>query len=69
MVADSGGWPRVVKASLHSAGPAIKSIKTAHHRKRIARSDRDPAITASIAKKKRNTQTAEHGFDWQSLQR
>ena len=69
MVADSGGWPRVVKASLHSAGPAIKSIKTAHHRKRIARSDRDPAITASIAKKKRNTQTAEHGFDWQPFQR
>jgi len=65
-VADSGGWPRVVKTGLSSTNKAIKAV---HHRKRLAHNERDPEITASIAKKKQKTQTAQSGFGWNWFQR
>lgn len=56
-----GGWPRVVKASITSSEPTERVIKTAHHRKRLARHDRDSDIAARIASKKSKTKTAETG--------
>lgn len=66
MVAESGGWPRVVKASLHRS---VRTAKAEHHRKRVARDDRDPVVTASISKKKQKTKTAESGSGWNLFQR
>jgi peptidoglycan/xylan/chitin deacetylase (PgdA/CDA1 family) len=64
MVADAGGWPRLVKTSLKSAEKPIK-VAAQHHRKRIAHRvhhrERDRDITASIATKKSKTKTAESG--------
>ncbi|HEY4983088.1 MAG TPA: polysaccharide deacetylase family protein [Pseudolabrys sp.] len=60
VVADSGGWPRVVKTSLSRPAKAIKAV----HRKRVVHNARDPAITASIAKKKSKTKTAASGYGW-----
>ena len=59
VVADAGGWPRVVKASLKSAEKRVKAAakqtrKRLTHRHR----ERDPDITASIAAKKSKTKTA-----------
>ncbi len=50
-VADSGGWPRVVKTSVSKPE---KPIKVAHRRthKRLAHVERDPDSTASVAKKR-----------------
>jgi peptidoglycan/xylan/chitin deacetylase (PgdA/CDA1 family) len=65
VVADSGGWPRVVKTSLSRPAKAIKAV----HRKRVVHNARDPAITASIAKKKSKTKTAASGYGWTLFQR
>lgn len=65
LVADSGGWPRVVKTSLSNPAKAIKAV----HRKRVVHHARDPAITASIAKKKSKTKTAASGYGWTLFQR
>ena len=56
-MAEAGGWPRVIKASATRAHH--KAIKTAHRGKQLAHNDRDPEVTASIAKKKRKAQTAQ----------
>jgi len=64
-VAESGGWPRVVKTSLSSPDKAIKAV----HRRRTVHNDRDPVISASIAKKKLKAQTAASGFGWPLFQR
>jgi len=66
MVAESGGWPRVVKASLHSGD---RATKTAHHRKRVAHNDGDPVVNASMSKKRQKTKTAESSFGWNWFQR
>jgi peptidoglycan/xylan/chitin deacetylase (PgdA/CDA1 family) len=55
-VADSGGWPRVVKTS---AEKPIKMARHARHAKLLTHRNRD--ITASIATKKSKTKTAEQG--------
>ena len=68
-VADGGGWPRVAKTSVSSAARSERAVKTAHHRKRLVRHDRDGDVTASIAKKKRKTQTAEQGSGWNWFRR
>lgn len=57
-VAGSGGWPRVLKTHATSSEKRVKTAEKVHHRKRLARNDRDPVVTASIAKKKRKPQTA-----------
>jgi peptidoglycan/xylan/chitin deacetylase (PgdA/CDA1 family) len=58
MVADSGGWPRVLKTNATSHAKRIKTAKMMHHHRRHARGDRDPVVTASIARKKSKAQTA-----------
>jgi peptidoglycan/xylan/chitin deacetylase (PgdA/CDA1 family) len=74
-VADSGGWPRVVKISADSADKVVKVTKVAklararHHRKLVARSERDPEIAAAITKKKSKTKTAETGAGRNSFRR
>jgi peptidoglycan/xylan/chitin deacetylase (PgdA/CDA1 family) len=65
-VADSGGWPRLVQTSATSPE---RVIRTARHRKRLARHGRDGDITASIAKKRHKTKTAESGIGWTLFQR
>ena len=62
LVAESGGWPRVVKTSLKSAEKPIK-VAARHHRKRVAHRnrERDHDITASIVTKKTKTKAAETG--------
>ena len=60
LVAENGGWPRLVKTSLKSAEKPIK-VASRHHRKRFAHRNRDRGITASIATKKTKTKTAETG--------
>lgn len=75
MVAESGGWPRVVKASLHRVerGTKVKKVanaaKAAHHRRRVAHDDSDPVVTASISKKKQATKTAASAPSWTLFQR
>lgn len=68
-VADSGGWPRVMKTSAAGADKSVKAVKTAQQSKRLARNERDPEITASIAKKKRQAQAVQQGFGWPRYQR
>jgi hypothetical protein len=59
-VAESGGWPRVLKISATDESTA-KAVKS-RHRKALA--DNDPAVSASIAKKKRRAQTAAAETGW-----
>ena len=72
-VANSGGWPRVAQTSAagaHKTGKTVKTVKLAqHHKKRLARNERDPEITASIANKKSKTKTAEQRTGWTLFQR
>jgi peptidoglycan/xylan/chitin deacetylase (PgdA/CDA1 family) len=58
------GWPRVIKASVSGSDRPVKAVKVMHRRKRVA--DRDPEVTASIAKRKRKPVTAsvDNGFLW-----
>jgi len=65
-IAESGGWPRVVKTNLPSPDKATKAV---HHHKRAIRNDRDPVIAASISDKKRRAQTAASSFGWTLFQR
>ncbi len=58
MVAESGGWPRVVKASLTTG--TIKQIK--HKRHHVAKTEADKELAASLAKKKSKSQTATFDF-------
>ncbi len=76
-VADKGNWPKVIKASVSSDDNDIKPVRTVHARthiahrsarSRVAHNDRDPAITATISKKKSKARTAETD-SWMSLQR
>ena len=64
-VADSGGWPRLVKISLKHAERPVR-LAAVHHRKRLTHRirERDPDITASIATKKSKIKTAESGAGW-----
>jgi peptidoglycan/xylan/chitin deacetylase (PgdA/CDA1 family) len=63
LVAENGGWPRVLKASAAAAEGPVKAVKS-HHRKRLAANGRDPVVTASIAKKKRKALTAAAEPGW-----
>jgi hypothetical protein len=56
MVADSSGWPRVLKVS------ATRQTQRKHRRK--VNGDRDPVLAAAIAKKKSKTHTAAFDFGW-----
>lgn len=56
MVADSSGWPRVLKVS------ATRQTQRKHRRK--VSDDRDSVLAAAIAKKKSKTHTAAFDFGW-----
>ena len=63
---NGGGWPRLAKTSTPGTDKAVKAAKRKHN-KRLAHHNGDPNITASIAKKKRKTRTAEqsqNGSRW-----
>lgn len=65
LVAEKEGWPRVLKTSAVAEEHPIKKRK--HHRKHLARNDRDPVVSAAIAKKKRkphSAQAATPGLPW-----
>jgi peptidoglycan/xylan/chitin deacetylase (PgdA/CDA1 family) len=68
VVAAQDGKPRLIKASASGAAPVIKAVHHyRHHRhKRIARTRRDPLVTA-IAKMKHKTHTAATAQDWLPL--
>lgn len=60
MVAQAGqGWPRVLESKATTQEIAAKPIKTAQHRKHVARKHRDEALAEKLAKKKSKPQTAE----------
>jgi peptidoglycan/xylan/chitin deacetylase (PgdA/CDA1 family) len=61
----TGSWPRVA----HANAGAERTAKSLRHRHRIARVERDPVITSSIAKKKRKAQLAESKQGWTQFQR
>jgi peptidoglycan-N-acetylglucosamine deacetylase len=69
VVADAGGWPRMVKTSLKSAEKRAKVAAT-HTRKRLTHlhRERDRDITASIAVKKSKTKTAS-AANWTQFRR
>jgi peptidoglycan/xylan/chitin deacetylase (PgdA/CDA1 family) len=60
MVAQAGqGWPRVIESKAATQEIAAKPIKTAQHRKHVARKHSDEALAEKLAKKKSKPQTAE----------
>jgi peptidoglycan/xylan/chitin deacetylase (PgdA/CDA1 family) len=60
-VAESGGWPRVLRTSATSGDKAITTLPTPS---KIAHDEHDPNITASIATKKAKTKTAAQELGW-----
>ncbi len=66
-VAESGGWPRLVTTrpatAPTTAHTTAKSVKLKQNGKRLALSQRDADITASIAKKKHKAETASSAQD------
>ncbi len=57
VVAKREGWPRVLKTSAVVREHHVK--KRAHRRRHVARTERDPVVSAAIAKKKSKPQSAE----------
>jgi peptidoglycan/xylan/chitin deacetylase (PgdA/CDA1 family) len=57
LVAEKEGWPRLLKTSAVAEQRPLKKNK--HLRKHLARNERDPVVSAAIAKKKRKPHSAQ----------
>jgi peptidoglycan/xylan/chitin deacetylase (PgdA/CDA1 family) len=66
LVAENGGWPRLVKTKTAVATKPSKVASAKHKKLEPPAEDGDPVVTASIAKKKSKTQTAAQTSGWMS---